>query len=160
MMQDLGTLPGGTLSEATGINNAGQVVGDSYAASRPVHAFLYSGGQMQDLGTLGGQSSAAVGINNAGQVIGGFETASGGFDSFLYSGGTMIDLNTAIDPASGWKLCDVDSINDMGQIVGYGVNSDGQLDSLMLTPIAAGVPEPAALTLLTLGGLAMLRRKK
>src|ERR1017187_591319 len=50
---------GGSLSFATGINNSGQVVG--YSSLTPgaftavtSHAFLYSGGAMHDLGTLGG----------------------------------------------------------------------------------------------------------
>jgi probable HAF family extracellular repeat protein len=56
-MIDLGTLPGGTHSWATGINNKGQIVGYSTIASGQTHAFLYSGGTMIDLGTLeGGQA--------------------------------------------------------------------------------------------------------
>ena len=55
---DRGTL-GGTGSWAKGINNRGQVVGSSYPCGPPggYHAFLYSGGLMQDLGTLGGSYS-------------------------------------------------------------------------------------------------------
>ena len=35
-----------------------------------MHAFLYSGGSMTDLSTLGGSYSAAYAINEAGQVAG------------------------------------------------------------------------------------------
>ena len=55
---DLGTLPGGTQSCAYGINNSGQVVGSAETSGGADHAFLYSGGSMQDLGTLGGTNSA------------------------------------------------------------------------------------------------------
>ena len=50
-MHDLGTL-GGRNSNAGGINNSGQVVGFADISSRSGHAFLYSDGQMQDLGSL------------------------------------------------------------------------------------------------------------
>jgi len=69
---DLGTLPGGTTSQAAGINGRGQVVG---AASVPqgTHAFLWKHSEgMQDLGTLpgGGVYSAAAGINFQGRIAG------------------------------------------------------------------------------------------
>ena len=54
-MADLGTLGGGT-SEAWGINDRGQIVGNAAIAGEGWirHAFLYDRGSMKDLGTLGG----------------------------------------------------------------------------------------------------------
>ena len=69
---DLGTLPGHTSgSEAYGINNLGQVVGEAFNSSGIWQAFLYSGGTLQPLGTLPGCSCSAVhGINGQGQIVG------------------------------------------------------------------------------------------
>ena len=153
-MQDLGTLSGKSESSASGINDAGEIVGYSSAdyGSLP-HAFLYTGGQMRDLGTLGGTSSSASDINNVGQVIGNSTTTGGSTHAFVYSGGVMTDLNSLIDPSSVWTLTQATASNDLGQIVCM----DGELSHvLLLTP----VPEPATLSLLVLGGLAMLRRWK
>src|SRR5260370_37084392 len=75
-IKDLGTL-GGNRSFAFGINNRGQIVGESITASGSGHAFLFENGAMVDLGTLpGGSFSKASGINDRGQVVGSSSTAS------------------------------------------------------------------------------------
>jgi probable HAF family extracellular repeat protein len=83
-MIDLGTI-GGNGSEATGINNEGQVVGYSYTSSGLAHAFIWNSGTMTDLGTLGGNNSVAFDINDAGQVVGysSTSTSSGQTHAFL-----------------------------------------------------------------------------
>lgn len=113
----LGTF-GGTGSAAFGINNEGQVVGGAgISPNNNSHAFLYSSGLMQDLGTLGGSindGSQAFGINDAGQIIGQSTinaTAVG--HAFLYSSGSMLDLT----PSGGNSYAS--AINNNGQIVGY-----------------------------------------
>lgn len=116
-LTDLGTL-GGDLSEATAINDEGQIVGLSTAvpghASQQAHAFLWTDGEMIDLGTLGGMFSAATAINERGQVVGFSETAGGALHAFLWADGEMTDLG-ALEPDSNSFAAD---INDEGEIVG------------------------------------------
>jgi probable HAF family extracellular repeat protein len=71
-IQDLGTLPGDTISEATGMNNLGQVVGVSFPSS---HAFLWQNGVMTDLNKLIAPTSQFLlvstgDINNSGEITG------------------------------------------------------------------------------------------
>lgn len=44
---------------ANGVNNAGQVVGESALPNGDIHASRYSGGVMQDLGSLAGADAYA-----------------------------------------------------------------------------------------------------
>ncbi len=151
-MISLGTL-GGSLSYATGINANGQVVGGSTYTSDSLndHAFLYSHGKMIDLGTLGGSVSLANGISSNGQVVGDADIGGSIYHAFLYSNGAMTDLNTLIDPASGWMLSNATAINDSGQIVGEGINPQGQQHAFLLTP----VPEPSTIVLLGIGAVSL-----
>ena len=114
---NLGTLPGGTISIANGINNSGQVVGYSGSSNGP-RAFLYSNGIMTDLGTLpGGTVSNATAINDSGQVVGNSDGSNSTIRAFLYSNGTMTDLNPLFGngfPASSTAT----GINNSGQVVG------------------------------------------
>src|SRR5215470_16992481 len=86
---DLGTLPHGFFSVARGINNRGQIVGDSETNGlfQP-HVFLVRRGPMVDLGILsGGDFSEATGINNRGEIVG-FSGATARFEfAFLVKNG-------------------------------------------------------------------------
>lgn len=72
---ELGTL-GGNASWATGINNAGDIIGWAGTVKGPYtdldpeyHGFVYSNGAMRDLGRAG-ESSAARALNESGLVAG------------------------------------------------------------------------------------------
>ena len=138
-MIDLGTLPGYNGSTAYDINDSGQAVGySSNSLTQQEHATLWSNGQITDLGTLGGNKSAAVAINNKGQVAGfGTTTGNGGLaHGFIWENGKMADLNSLIPENSGWFLQEVSGINDLGQIVGRGINSaTGQNHAFLLNPM-------------------------
>ncbi len=154
-MEDLGTIPGGDYSDSGAINALGQITGGGTIATpgSNLHAFLWrSGLGMEDLGTLGGASSFGRSINNSDQIVGESTISNGDYHAFVWSpSGGMQDLNALIAPNSGWILQYGTAINNEGQIVGYGMNPDGASDAFLLTP----VPEPSALALLGLGGLAL-----
>jgi probable HAF family extracellular repeat protein len=91
-LQDLGDLGGGK-SYAYGINNLGQIVGESYINPTTSHAFLWQPGGMQNLGALsGGVRSIATSINNLGQVVGASVFSSGAASAFIWT------INSGLQP--------------------------------------------------------------
>lgn len=118
VIQGLGDLPGGrNYSAAHAINDAGQVVGESEAASG-TRAFLWaSGSPMVDLGDLPGGSDESIAhdINNAGLIVGESEAAEGP-RAFLWEAGVMINLG---DLGGSLNRSRAYAINDAGQVVGF-----------------------------------------
>jgi probable HAF family extracellular repeat protein len=121
-MLNLGTL-GGNSGVPNGLNNQGQVVGQSNLSGDLVfHPFFWDEGILKDLGTFGGPSGSANGINDAGQVVG-YGDLPGppclGYScvhhAFLWDHGIMTDLGTL--PT---EICsNAVSINQRGEIMGY-----------------------------------------
>jgi probable HAF family extracellular repeat protein len=141
-MRDLGTLDGnpGSTSGAEGINDNGQIVGESYSQAVGTHAVEFTPDGVKDLGTLGGVSSARA-VNDLGQVVG---DSYGAFGHHAFvtdlQGGPMVDLNTLIPPNTGWVLFEATGINNAGQITGTGqLPGYDNIHAYLLTP------EPPAL---------------
>jgi probable HAF family extracellular repeat protein len=127
-MQPLGTLPGEIASIAYGINDSGQVVGDSGAA------FLWSSGSgMQPLGIPG----SAMRINNMGQVVGDYELLSPRRHvAFLWSIGSGIqELGIPSGATDSYAF----DINDSSQVVGESWNDFSQVAHAFLWSSGSGM---------------------
>lgn len=145
--QDLGTLLAGSSSSAADVNGLGQVVGGTPVGSGVTQAFIWSGGVMTTLGTLGRSNERAQSINDAGVIVG-YSAGGGVSRAFVYDGTGMFDLNNLLANGAGWTLETAYSINASGQIVGQGF-FNGELRGFLLTPSA--VPEPSTWAMLASG---------
>lgn len=128
------------------------------------HAFLYSGGEMIDLGTLGGTNSFAYGIKDSGQVVGLFYTpGNASVHAFFYNGNEMLDLNTFLPSGSEWSYLEsATDINEFGWITGTGLIKN-QYHAFLMVPDSGPVPTPEPSTFILSGaGLAVIAafRKK
>src|SRR5947209_3892291 len=132
---DLGTL-GGSVSEALGLNDNGQVVGESRTGAvdqygKPVtHGFIWDSSHgMRDVGTFNSDlNSVAVGINDAGTVAGSSSTApvlkvdkKTGY-SYYVSTDHAVTWSSALKArklGDGFAL----AINGVGEVVGSSNNN-------------------------------------
>ena len=145
-MRDLGSLGGD--SGATGINDAGRVVGRSMASAdpwrSPVHPFITgpNGMGMSDLGTLDrvwdyNAVGVATGINDVGQVVGGSTLSpESGFHAFITGpdGAGMSDLGTL-----GGSYSRALGVNDVGQVVGESSILGGFTHAFITGPNGVGM---------------------
>ncbi len=146
LMIDLGTL-GGSYSYGTAISEKGHVVGYSTMSDAvgSFHAFLYQGGQMQDIGSLAQDDiktdqSFAFGVNRDGQVVGyAFLPLDQAVEQvgFIYQAGKMQDLNQLIGPAAKrYLIYAATAINDNGQIAATAFDHDNNVfRAVVLTPV-------------------------
>ena len=119
VITNIGVLGIDTRSGATDVNDAGVVVG---ASSRDTtgfgtfefHAFRFSAGTIQPVGTLGGVQSAAQGVNNSGVAVGWAHNSSDVEQRGFYQ-----TPPAAPQPTPGTGV--VMDINDNGVMVGGGV---------------------------------------
>ncbi len=98
---------------------------------------IWQGGRMRTLSGLVGYTQSGVGgINFSGIVVGEVQR-QGSYPpqtrAVLWKAGAVADLNTLISPGAGWMLQSAISINDAGEIVGYGLVA-GHTHAFLLTP--------------------------
>lgn len=129
-MRDLGTL-GGPDAIAWLVNESGQIVGSSYTNYTQSLAcpgflttdpFLWNGGKMTNLGTLGGTCGFPSALNNRGEVVGDSSVAGdASMHAFLWDRGVLTDLGTL-----GGSFSAANAISDSGEIAGYATNARDQ----------------------------------
>jgi len=157
VMQDIGTLPGGTDAAAALINERGQVVGWSYINSVPsavcpfpltTDSFIWDKKNgMEDIGGLGGTCTLAQDLNSQGQIVGGSSlTGDSVTHAFVWNASTGVtDLLDPADSSYGFA----EGENDHGDVAGgtcdavtcYAVlwrKIDGQWQSTNLSTINDG----------------------
>src|SRR3954453_11701149 len=83
----IGDPPSGNYTDATGINNAGHIVGNNGG-----HGFLKVGGTFSIIDVPGSDFTSATGINNAGHIVGWFDDGQGRH-GFLDVGGTFSTID-------------------------------------------------------------------
>jgi probable HAF family extracellular repeat protein len=108
------------------INNAGQVAGGYNTSSGLLHAFVWTSGNLADLGTLGGTWSSVNSLNFNGQAAGTSSTASGAFNAFFSSGSGMVGLGT-LGGAYSYGM----AINNSGAVAGSAQTSQGFMKAVM-----------------------------
>jgi probable HAF family extracellular repeat protein len=107
-------------SYAMGINDAGQVAGLMTVGSEG-HAFIASGGSVQDLGTfVAGGCTIAYGINADG-VVTGYGSLGAAFRGFVWSPQTGYMLLTTLGGGSSYGM----AINNDGAVAGNAQTATG-----------------------------------
>jgi probable HAF family extracellular repeat protein len=135
-IHELATVAGDLDGAAFAINEHSQIAGASGQCSafsssileslQPLHALLWEGSTVTDLGNLGGTGQGfgnlALNLNNEGQVVGQSDLAGdANFHAFRWSKNTGIeDLGTLTGDVNSVAL----GINDSGEIVGLSLDAN------------------------------------
>lgn len=117
------------------INNKGFAVGLSGAAG--IGDAAYYDGKVKSLKKAGDGFSTALSVNNNGQIVGHASATLGGDDDAIIWNGKSAKpkkLDKLITDKD-WDLVKAQSINDKGQIVGYG-ELNGEQHFFLLNPVA------------------------
>jgi len=126
-------------TEANGINNSGEIVGNYHPAGAGWQGFSYSGGVFSSVNAFGGSYNIPYGVSNNGEIVGtaGEFTAVQGYS---YAGGVFTAIDAAPYPANDTIAS---GVNSSGAIVGIsGPSASGALNNSFLdvggvfTPIA------------------------
>jgi probable HAF family extracellular repeat protein len=112
--------------QASAINNAGQLTG-VIPVPGGSHAFLFTNGDVRDLGALGGTRSFGYGLSDNGMVTGEAAPANRPGHAFLYAHGTMRDLGTLPGGTSSIGL----SVNNTGQVTGSATTRTDQTHAIL-----------------------------
>lgn len=119
-------------SSALGLNRRGEVV----VRAVPGGLFLYSDGRFEPIDA---PQAAVRGLNKDEAMVGSYGPAPEEQRAFVWDKAHgMRDLNTLIRANSGWKMEVATSINDRGEIVGWGDHGETENAGFLLVPVSPG----------------------
>lgn len=118
------------VTQASGINDSGQVVGSSFNNNSERRAFRTAANSpinpaTDDLGTLSGTSSRASAINNLGQVVGTSTITNGQERAFRTYPNSPITATDDLGTLGG-IFSGANDINNLGQVVGNSTIANGE----------------------------------
>lgn len=118
-------LPTGT--NPTGINSAGQIVGDIWLGGGLRRAFTWSAGSLLQFDTLGGNDGSGTAINDAGHATGYASLADGSVHTFVTSGAAIVDAKVFANATSSSGR----AINNGGNVAGLYYGADGNVHAFL-----------------------------
>jgi len=129
------SLPGASLTAAA-INDEGDVAGFYTNAAGTTDGFLKTHrGQFIDLAVPGASSTMALGVNGSDEVVGTYTVGSG--SSAVMHGFTWTPQHgfSTVDDPHGAGTTTINGVNDRGQLVGFYVDSNGNTDGFLASPL-------------------------
>jgi hypothetical protein len=122
-------VPGATSTAVTGVNDAGDFVGEYATATQAFIAYSNIGGTLASITIPGAMTSSGFDINNLGEIVGDYVDGAGVTHGFYQN--TLGGLVFPID-APGATATFPFAIDDRGQIVGRFVDSGGTAHGFLL----------------------------
>ncbi len=118
---------GGSALGASGIDDAGTIIGSYYSASSVEVAFAYNDGIFPTIAdpSASAGTTSANGISSSGAIAGDYQTGDDVYVGFTYVDGTYTDVT---DPSAGTADGEgtfIDGINDAGDLWGSYVTDGG-----------------------------------
>ena len=118
-------IAGATSVTDAAVNDEGQIAGFFTPANGPVESFLTSHQGLEAFAYPGATATQALGLNNHGEVVGVYTTGSGSTAQNFGFTWTKGGFTTISDPA-GVGSTTVNGVNDLGDLVGFYVDSNRQ----------------------------------
>jgi hypothetical protein len=119
----------GTVTAA--INNLGGLVGFYKDAAGVTHGFVDNHGHFATVNAPGADGTQLLGVNDFGVAVG-LETVGTALHGIIYN--EFTHKITVLDDPKGIGTTTFNGINDLGQIVGFYVDSKGNTDGLLAQP--------------------------